>query len=73
MSHKSARLSVNGKPLCLLFLFQELDTNHFKNVILILKAIEKVIEQDEDCFHTLVQQGVVVMMSILSTYLFVNH
>ncbi|XP_042561375.1 synaptonemal complex protein 2-like isoform X2 [Clupea harengus] len=41
---------------------KELDTNHFKNVILILKAIEKVIEQDEDCFHTLVQQGVVVMM-----------
>ncbi|XP_041923954.1 synaptonemal complex protein 2-like isoform X3 [Alosa sapidissima] len=41
---------------------KELDKNLFKNVILILKAIEKAMEQDPDCFHTLVQQGLVVMM-----------
>ncbi|XP_062376802.1 synaptonemal complex protein 2-like isoform X2 [Sardina pilchardus] len=41
---------------------KELDRNLFKNVILILKAIEKVMEQDPDCFHSLVQQGLVVMM-----------
>lgn len=47
---------------------KELDKTQFKNIILILKAIEKVMEQDEDCFNTLVQQGVVRMMSILSSF-----
>lgn len=42
---------------------QELHKNEFKNVTLILRAIEQVISKDTDCIHRLVNQGVVVKIS----------
>ncbi|XP_072535099.1 synaptonemal complex protein 2-like [Salminus brasiliensis] len=41
---------------------RELHKNEFKNVTLILRAIEQVISKDGDCINRLVRQGVVIKM-----------
>ncbi|XP_017551673.2 synaptonemal complex protein 2-like isoform X2 [Pygocentrus nattereri] len=41
---------------------RELQKNEFKNVTLILRAIEQIISKDKDCINRLVHQGVVIKM-----------
>ncbi|XP_063063273.1 synaptonemal complex protein 2-like isoform X2 [Engraulis encrasicolus] len=69
-SHVQTIVDAFGKEKCLKsfadrvdnIVNKELDKAQFKNVLLVVKAIERVMQQDQECFHTLVQQGVVIMM-----------
>ncbi|KAK3541404.1 hypothetical protein QTP86_024594 [Hemibagrus guttatus] len=42
---------------------RDLHKNEFKNVILILRALEQVISKDEDCINQLVYRGLLVKIS----------
>ncbi|KAL6462970.1 hypothetical protein MHYP_G00293920 [Metynnis hypsauchen] len=44
---------------------RELQKNEFKNVTLILRALEQIISKDKDCINRLVHQGVVIKISVL--------
>ncbi|KAJ8374935.1 hypothetical protein SKAU_G00055150 [Synaphobranchus kaupii] len=43
---------------------KELDRNEFKNISLVLRAVESLCESDEQAIHSFVQQGLVVKMLV---------
>ncbi|KAJ8277550.1 hypothetical protein GJAV_G00076510 [Gymnothorax javanicus] len=47
---------------------KELDKNEFKNISVVLRAVESLSESDEQAIHSFVQQGLVVKISVLTRF-----